>query len=189
MHETPPLSNFYHIDFFSIFNWLALKSVTMDDDHPRIFYSCMYLKTFSTFLLLAGASHLNSWRFTIVDLRIIVPWTLSAWFMVVKLSRDCDLLLNVSNSCQIQLSLYCMHETRKVDGKSFNFLLLSSAIYHISNKGVLLLLKFVVLFNLVNAWRDFAHPHERAVKPRLTHLLVFTYEKRKKEGPKIDWLS
>ena len=79
-----------------------------------------------------------------------------------------------------------MHETRKVDGKSFNFLLLSSAIYHISNKGVLLLLKFVVLFNLVNAWRDFAHPHERAVKPRLTHLLVFTYEKRKKEGPKID---
>lgn len=177
MHETPPLSNFYHrLTFFSIFNW----SVTMTTLEYFIHGWVSYLKV-STFLLPA---HLNSWRFTIVDLRIIVPWTLSAWFMVVKLSRDCDLLLNVSNSCQIQLSLYCMHETRKVDGKSFNFLLLCGSIYHISNKGVLLLLKFVVLFNLVNAWRDFAHPHERAVKPRLTHLLVFTYKKRKRRRSK-----
>ena len=44
----------------------------------------------------------------------------------------------------------------------------------ISNKGVLLLLKFVVLFNLVNAWRDFAHPHERAVKP-LRDSLIFWF--------------
>ena len=34
--------------------------------------------------------------------------------------------------------------------------------------------KFVVLFNLVNAWREFAHPHERAVKP-LRDSLIFWF--------------
>ena len=39
--------------------------------------------------------------------------------------------------------------------------------------------KFVVLFNLVNAWREFAHPHERAVKPQRDSLIFWFLPREK----------